>query len=76
VQRAAAFFNDCCGCQSPTLLCPRRIVEHADETSPRTLVKPLHTVQRCGKVTLQLCVFPLLQNQGRGTLLHLLSFHP
>lgn len=76
MQRAATFVSDCGGCQSSSVLCPRRIVEQADESSPRMLVKPLQPGCCGGKVTLQLCVLPLLQNQGCGTLLHLLSFHP
>ena len=76
MQRAASFLSDCGGRQSSPLLCSRRIVEQADEASSRTLVKPLHTSQSCGKVTLQLCLLSLLQNQGHGTLLHLLPFHP
>lgn len=76
MQRAATFTRDCGGRQSSILLCSRRIVEQANEASPRTLVKPLHIVQSCGKVTLQLCLLSLLQNQGHRTLLHLLPFHP
>jgi len=75
VQRASTFFSDCRGCQSSTLLCPRRIVKQADEASPRTLVKPLHLVYRGGKVALQVCFLSLLQNQGHRTLLHLLPLH-
>jgi hypothetical protein len=74
-QRAVTSLSDCWGCLFSSRLHSRNVGQ-ADEASPRTLVKPLHLVCRDGKATLQLCVLPLLQNQGRGTLLHLLTFHP
>ena len=59
MQRAATFITGCGGCQSSTsLLCPRRTVQQADESSPRTLVKPLQLGCCGGKVTLQLCFLP------------------